>query len=170
MMPLFYFTASIDWIFLRMNLSRSWGKNSTLPLRMRKASTGWINASSLTDMTWWRESLAEQSWVLSCQLWYRWRTVTPAVQRKDTCGEKEVFTAAVSLNVYNAKAHPETAVVQGDFDYGCIALDIFIISVLSGIEWRRQHFPLWKFLHFAFHCILVTKEVDHGSEAHGNQN
>lgn len=79
----------------------------------------------------------------------------------------------MSLNVYKAKTHTKnnkkkTSVLEKDFDFGWIALDTLMISVLSGVsdvKWRK-HFPLLKFLHLAFLCMSVMKRVDHGSEAH----
>lgn len=35
---------------------------------------------------------------------------------------------------------------------------IGVLSGVSDVKRRKQHFPLLKFLHFAFHCILVMKE------------
>lgn len=53
---LFFMKASIAWTCHLMNLSRSWGTNCILPLRMHKALMGWIN---LSDIILWILDFAE---------------------------------------------------------------------------------------------------------------
>lgn len=101
-----------------MNLSRNWGRNFTLPLRMHKASTGWISASAVNECDWHyfheREfsraelSLKAASCVTvvgqSCNL----QTVETHAEKRHRCGADEAFNASVSSNVYKAKTQNYT--------------------------------------------------------------
>lgn len=182
----FYPPASTDLTCRRMNLSRNWGRNFTLPLRMHKASTGWISASAVNECDWHyfheREfscaelSLKAASWVTVEGQSRNLQSVETHAEERHRCGADEAFNASVSSNVYKAKTQNYTVSQKSicDREMCFILADLLWINLWSVSyqlcrvfsKCRKQRFPLLKFLHFAFHRMSVLKRVDHGSEAH----
>lgn len=105
---------------------------------------------TLPGWTWHDFHKRELSWAelsLKLPIVIQMKDSHTAVQRKDTRGGNR---GCVFERLQCTSTHTKTPVVQKDFDCCCIALDAFLISVLSGIKCRKWYFPLWKFLHFAF--------------------